>query len=175
MPASAYADPVGETLLGTGVLLLLGEEVPDMWRLGEEEKAVMTPRQRADRAAQERGELAIVCWHVFAIVDDDGRRFRLGGSFGGHYPIKLNEDPTNTLLKVVRAARDSGNLENLLYDLRLPGMNVTDFEFFAASFRIELSARLSGALRGTWREREPGNQFVITEDDLPPSARPSGI
>lgn len=160
---------MAEVLLGTGVLLLIGEEFP-VWPFETDEsraelEAEMTPQERAHKAADERGEIVFVSWHVFADLEDEGRRFRVGGSFGGHSAIRLDEDPTTALLGVVENALDSGNLENLLDDLKLGDMNVTDFEFFAVPSKIEMSSKLHRALRGTWREREPTGRFVLRSTD----------
>jgi hypothetical protein len=162
---------VAEVLLGTGVLLLLGEEFPQYPSfefpddLRAEMEAQLSPEERADRAAHKRGEILFVCWHVFANLEDDGRRFRVGGSWGGNRPIRLDEDPTSALLAVAEAARDSGNMGSLFGDLKIGEADVTRFEFHAAPSKVELSAHLHRALRGTWKEREPSDLFVLRSDD----------
>lgn len=158
-----------EIVRGTGVLLLLAEEFP-AWPfedndLRAEIEAELTLQQRADRAAHERGEVVLVCWHVFADLEGDGRRFRMGGSFGGEYLVPLDQDPTSALLEIAERGRDSGNLGCLFGDLKIGDSDVTRFEFRAAPSKIELSAHLHRALRGAWKQREPSDLFVLRNDD----------
>ena len=124
---------------------LLVEEMPlDMFEL---------ERERAEEAACERGELAFVGWHVFADLDDEGRAFRVGGSWGMERPIRLDEDPTSALLAIVEEERC--HLGNLFGDLRMGTMDVTRWEFYAAPFKVELSPGLQDRLAGAWRGRPP--------------------
>ena len=128
--------------------LLLSEEMPPAMLDGDD-----LPRERADQMAYERGQLLYVGWHVFADLEDDGRHFRLGGSWGMERPISLNEDPTSALLEIVKEERY--HLGNLFGDLRMGNMDVTRWEFYAAPFKVELSPQLQARLAGAWQGRAP--------------------
>ena len=124
---------------------LLAEEMPrDMFEL---------ERERDEQAAYERGEVVFVGWHVFADLEDEGRSFRFGGSWGMERPIRLDEDPTSALLEIV--AEERYHLGDLLGDLRIGNMDVTRWEFYAAPFKVELSPGLQNRLVKAWRGRPP--------------------
>jgi hypothetical protein len=125
-----------------------GPELPDDW---PEHRP--SPEERAERAAHERGELIYVGWHVFADLEDEGREFRVGGSWGWQRAIWLNGDPTSDLLEIVRDERY--HLDDLYGDLRIGNMYITRWEFHAAPFRAELSPKLQERLAPLWRGRPP--------------------
>jgi hypothetical protein len=143
-----------EVLRGTGIRILLREEMPAGLNLPvDEPRERPTPEERVEAAAYDRGELIHVGWHVFADLEDDGRRVRVGGSWGWERPIKLDEDPTSALNEIVEGERY--HLGDLLGDLRIGDMDVTRWEFYAAPFKVELSPKLQERLAGTWREHPP--------------------
>jgi len=152
---------VSEVVLGRRIRLMLMEEFPDgagpSGPLAELASFPPwehpTPEERAEQAAYERGEIVYVGWQVFADVEDEGRRYELGGSAGGEYAIRLDEDPTTGLLEVLDYARDA--FGDLLGDLRIADADVTRFEFYTAPCKVELSPKLRKRLAGLWREREP--------------------
>jgi hypothetical protein len=152
-------------LKGTGVTLMLSEEMPVGPDLPDEfkkaldvhERLHVTPEQRAERAAHERGEIVLVSWHLWAVLEREGETARFGGYRGGDDAVRLDADPTSALLQIAEDARTSGNLGNLFGDMHRAEMDITRFEFYSAPFRIELSQGLREALRGAWKKREPGD------------------
>lgn len=131
---------MAERLLSTGVELRLPTRWPD--------KGEVPP------AVDERTGEVFVEAHVFAEMEDSGRRYRVGGSVAGGETLPLGEDPTTTLVRIAHEAREL-SLGDLLGDLRIGGCDLTRFEFYAAPFQIELAADLRERLTGSWRERSP--------------------
>ena len=120
--------------MGTGIRILLREEMPRDGVPDSEDfpSDPPSPGERAEQKAYERGELIYVGWHVFADLEEDGRRFRVGGSWGWER-----------------------HLGDLLGDLRIGDMNITRWGFYAAPFKIELSPMLQERLVAAWRGNPP--------------------
>ncbi len=127
-------------LLGTGAELRLPRRRPG--------KQDGPPRQDA------KSNEVFVEVQVFADVEDDGRRYRIGGTVQQGEGVRLSDDPTTALLRIAQEARQL-HLGNLLGDLRRSGSDITRFDWYAAPFRIELAQDLRERLRGSWRDDPP--------------------
>jgi hypothetical protein len=130
---------MAEQLLATGVELRLPSRQPDE----PEDPPAVDPKT---------GEVFVET-QVFAELDDDGRRFRIGGTIHGGTSVSPAADPTSTLLRIAKEARS--HLGDLLGDLRIGGCDVTRFEFHATPHRIELASDLRDRLATSWHERPP--------------------
>jgi hypothetical protein len=93
------------------------------------------------------GDFAIEA-QLFTDVDDDGRRYRVGGStvrsggWGYCQPVLTPRRCWSRSRKEMR--EDSGDL---LGDMKRGGCDLTRFEFYASPFHIELDEALQEALR----------------------------
>lgn len=156
---------MAERVRATGVRLFLAGEVFS----ADERLRPSTPEERADRQAEQRGEVVFVAIGGFCDCEDDGRRFRFWGSFGGEWPVRVDRDPASELLEVVESEK-----ENHLFDLEHDLMygnegETTRWEFFSAPFSIELSDRLRERLAGAWKRREP-RRLPGEHEPYPPPA-----
>ena len=131
---------MAEVLLGTGAELRLPRRGP-----GEHDEP---PPQ--DGKSNE----VLVEVQVFADPEDDGRRYRMGGTVGQGHAVRLSDDPTTALLGIAEEARQL-HLGSLLGDLRRSGSNITRFDFYASPFHIELAQELGERLRRSWRGDPP--------------------
>ena len=117
------------------------------------------PRRASDEVEDpptidEKANQILIEVQVFAEVEEDGRRYRMGGTVQRGAAVSRSGDPTTPLLEIAHEARDT-HLGNLLGDLRMSGSDLTRFEFYAAPFRIELAEDLREHLKASWRGRPP--------------------
>ncbi len=91
---------------------------------------------------------------VFAELEDDGERYRVGGTSRVGTAVPLCDDPTTALVRIAQRARED-HLGDLLGDLRRGGCDATRFEFYATPFHIELADDLRECLVASWQERPP--------------------
>jgi hypothetical protein len=108
---------------------------------------------RCAAEAEATGGALEVTAEVWADIEQEGERFRVGGNFMGG-ELAAREDPTRSLIDLAYEQRDL-NLGCILGDLRIGGADVTRFECYAAPFRVELDDGLRAALAGRWDERDP--------------------
>lgn len=57
-------------------------------------------------AVLERGESLLVETQVFVELEEDGRRFRMGGTVSGAHDVSLAADPSSELLRIAQDARE---------------------------------------------------------------------
>src|SRR4051794_5602024 len=131
---------MAEVLLGTGVEVRL----PRRWFDESDDPSV----------DDEKTNEVFVEFAVFADLEEDGCRYRMGGTVGRGDAVSLSDDPTTALLKIAQEAREL-HLGDLLGDLRIGGCDLTRFEFYAAPFHVELDQDLRERLVGSWRGRAP--------------------
>jgi hypothetical protein len=129
---------VAERVVGTGVELSL----------------VSADAYEALERGSVLGDVAIEA-QLFTDVDDDGRRYRVGGGTvrSGGWVLPAASDPTTVLVAIAKEMREY--LGDLLGDMKRGGCDVTRFEFYASPFHIELDEALQEALRKRWKERPP--------------------
>ena len=131
---------MADLLLGTGAELRLPRRALD---------------ETEDPAAMdEKANEIFVEVQVFADLEEDERRYRVGGTVRRGDAVSLSGDPTTSLLEIAHDARET-HLGDLLGDLRISGSDLTRFEFYAAPFHIELAEDLRERLQGSWRGRPP--------------------
>ena len=132
---------MAERVLGTGVELRLP---CDNW----DEDTLRQVRGTSDGLVVEA--------QVFVDVEDDGRRFRVGGTtgLGAGMTVPTDADPTTALVQAAYETREM-HLGDLLGHMRRGNCDVTRFEFYAAPFRIELADDLREALADAWKGRAP--------------------
>jgi hypothetical protein len=120
---------MAETLLGTGAELRLPRRAPD---------------ESEDPAAiDEKTNKAFVEVQVFAEIEDEGRRYRVGGTVGRGDAVSLADDPTTALLRIAEEAREE-HLGELLGDLRIGGCDITPVRLL----RSPVPHRVGGGSRG---------------------------
>jgi len=143
---------MAERLRATGVRLFLVSELP---AFASDRPRPETPEARAERQAEESGDLVFVAVGGFCDCEDECRRYRFWGDFVAESPIRIDRDPTSELVAVAREWAPD-RLDNIEFDLMYGGEGeLTRWEFFSAPFSIELSDRLRERLAGSWKDREP--------------------
>jgi hypothetical protein len=143
---------LAERLRATGVRLFLVSELP---AFAADRPRPRTPEERADRQAEERGDVVFVAIGGFCDCEECGREFRFWGDFVAERPIRVDRDPTSELVAAAKEWAED-RLLNLEYDLMYGAEGeTTRWEFHAAPFSIELSDLLRERLAGSWKDREP--------------------
>jgi hypothetical protein len=100
----------------------------------------MTPEQRGERAAWQRGELLFVTATAFVEFDDGSGVTRWTGTPQGPYAVPLGTDATSLLMELAASPDD------LLGDLGIADYKVSRFDFLAAPRRIDLGDGLRDRL-----------------------------
>jgi hypothetical protein len=100
----------------------------------------MTPEQRGERAAWQRGELLFVTATAFVEFDDGSGVTRWTGTPQAPYAVPLGTDATSLLMELAASPDD------LLGDLGIADYKVSRFDFLAAPRRIDLGDGLRDRL-----------------------------
>jgi hypothetical protein len=143
---------VAEKLKSTGVRLFLASELA-FYAEGRPQPS--TPEERADRQAEERGDLVFVAIGGFCDLEDDGRAFRIWGSFAAECPVRTDRDPTSELVAIAKESAED-RMFDMEHDLmRGNDQAITRWEFHCAPFSVELSQALRARFTTSWKGREP--------------------
>ena len=100
----------------------------------------LTPEQRGERAAWQRGELLFVTATAFVEFDAGTGVTRWTGTPQGPFAVPLNTDATSLLIELAEQPDD------LLADLGIADYKVSRFDFVAAPRRLELGDGLRDRL-----------------------------
>ena len=133
-------------VIGTSVMLESVDFAEDDWRRFWEDPVERRALQRA--VADHRA--VVIKAQVFVDVKANGRVERVSGTQWWPQEIWLDRDPTNQLIE--RAYDGRFHLGDLYGDLWITGSGPSRWEFYAAPFRVELSAELREILRDSWTD-----------------------
>ena len=133
-------------VIGTSVMLESVDFAEDDWRRFWEDPVERRALQRA--VADHRA--VVIKAQVFVDVKANGRVERVSGTQWWPQEIWLDRDPTNQLIE--RAYDGRFHLGDLYGDLWITGSGPSRWEFYAAPFRVELSAELREILRDRWTD-----------------------